>query len=462
MQFNHIVLSMIALGTVFNAHAWQQETGTARTATVKQSLVQFNQSISSADRAAKYQKMSASPFIFYRGTAHLYYQDLAAQSEIAANPYAISAAKTWIQGDMHVQNYGAFHDDENTVVYDLNDFDEAWIASYLYDVYRNAASIALAADELGFSSSQQQAAIKTFSEAYLDAIEDYRDNNAEKSFKVKASNAYGRLDEFLEDAEQSNSRTKELNKWTTDQGSQRYFNISSNPDLAAVSSSHYQTIKTAVESYHFGISSNLAGNSSYFRVLDIAQRLNQGTGSLGTTRYYVLIEGPSSSDSDDILLDVKQQGLPSIFNTLSYSDQSAVLNHFSASQQGCRVVNAQKAMLTDVDDHLGCVTMFANSFSVRERSPWKESFDLTELTSTTRLNKLAEQWGTILATAHARADRDHDSSQVTNNLDASLANIIDGNHSDFNNRVASFGMAYANQVNSDYQAFLSLLNSGQL
>lgn len=461
MQLNRIVLGMFALGATFTANAWQQESGSTRTNAVKQSLVQFNQGISSTDRTAKYQKMAASPFIFYRGTAHLYYQDLAAQSEIANNPYAINTAKTWIQGDMHVQNYGAFHDDENTIVYDLNDFDEAWIASYLYDVYRNAASIALAADELGFSASQQRDAIESFSEAYLDTIEDYRSNNAEKSFKMQEANAYGRLDNFLEDAEDNNSRSKELNKWTVDQGAQRSFQTN-NPDLAAVNSSTYQAIENAIESYHYGISSNLAGNSSYFRVLDIAQRLNQGTGSLGTTRYYVLIEGPSSSDNDDILLDVKQQGLPSIYNTLSTSDRSAVLNHFASNQQGCRVVNAQKAMLTDVDDHLGCVTLSGNSYSVRERSPWKESFDLTELSSTKRLRKLAEQWGIILATDHARADVDYNSSQVSVNFDTTLANAIDGNHSDFNNRVADFGMAYAEQVNRDYQSFLSLLQSGQL
>lgn len=461
MNINRIALSILALSTAFTASAWQQETGSARTNTVKQSLVQFNQTINSTDRAAKYQKMAASPFIFYRGTAHLYYQDLAAQSEIAANPYAINSAKTWIQGDMHVQNYGAFHDDENTIVYDLNDFDEAWIASYLYDVYRNAASIALTADELGFSTSQQRDAINTFSEAYLDAIEDYRDNNNEKPYKVQESNAYGRLDEFLDDTEKSNSRSKALNKWTKDSGSQRYF-LTDNPDLAPVSSSTRYAIKTAIEHYHYNISSKLAGNSSYFRVLDIAQRLNQGTGSLGTTRYYVLIEGPSSSDNDDILLDVKQQGLPSIYHTLSSADQSAVLNHFASNQQGCRVINAQKAMLTDVDDHLGCVTLSGNSYSVRERSPWKESFDLTELSSTTRLHKLAQQWGTLLATDHSRADQDHSNTQVSVNFDAALANVIDGNHNDFNKHVADFGMAYAEQVNRDYQRFLSLLQSGQL
>lgn len=461
MLINRITLGLLALSSAFTANAWQQEDGSSRINAVKQSLVQFNQAISSADRAAKYQKMAVSPFIFYRGTAHLYYQDLADQSEVSANPYAVSAAKTWIQGDMHVQNYGAFHDDENTVVYDLNDFDEAWITSYIYDVYRNAASIALAADELGFSASKQREAIETFSEAYLDAIEDYANSNAEKSFKVKESNAYGRLDEFLDDAENDNSRTKELNKWTQDTGSQRYF-VTNNPDLASVSPSTRQSVESAIESYHYSISSNLAGNSNYFTVLDVAQRLNQGTGSLGTTRFYVLIEGPSSSDSDDILLDVKQQGLPSIYSTLPYAEKSAVLNHFSSSHQGCRVVNAQKAMLTDVDDHLGCAAMLGGSFSIRERSPWKESFDLTELTSTKRLTKLAKQWGTILATDHARADRDHNSSQVSTDFDASLANVIDGNHSDFNNRVANFGMAYAEQVNRDYQSFLNLLQNGQL
>lgn len=40
---------------------------------------------------------------------------------------------------------GTFSDSKGNVIFDTNDFDETWPASYLYDVYRLAASIVLVA-----------------------------------------------------------------------------------------------------------------------------------------------------------------------------------------------------------------------------------------------------------------------------------------------------------------------------
>ncbi len=59
----------------------------------------------------------------------------------------------------------------------------------------------------------------------------------------------------------------------------------------------------------------------------------------------------------------------------------------------------------DTDDHLELSDGF---YSVRERSFTKENLDLTELDSRKRFAKLAQQWGMIIATDHARAMTDFD------------------------------------------------------
>ena len=48
---------------------------------------------------------------------------------------------------------------------------------------------------------------------------------------------------------------------------------------------------------------------------DIHQKLGSGIGSLGKLRYYVLIEGPSTSTSDDVILELKQSA-PSVVATV--------------------------------------------------------------------------------------------------------------------------------------------------
>ena len=451
------ILTAILMASSAAANQWQQQSGNARQSSLQQQLNQQNAAIAAADRQTKYAKMNASAFVFYRGTAHLYYTDLHNQSIITASDFDAADAVTWIQGDLHVQNYGAFDDDEGDIVFDLNDFDEGWVDSYLYDVYRAAASLILVAEEQGFTSTaDQRAFVDAFSEYYLDTLEDYRGNSQEKSAEVTKANAYGRLDEFLEAAEQDNSRSKMLNKWTDDLGSQRYFDLSLD-DLAAPSQSERSALTNAIEQYHHtSVTSGLSGDNSYFKVLDVAKRLNAGTGSLGTTRYYVLIDGASTGDSDDRILDVKMQGLPSVYPYLSAASQANLLGVFPANQQGCRVVEAQKALLTDVDDHLGCVTVDGNSFSVRERSPFKESFDTTVLTSVNRFTKLAEQWGSILATAHARADKDHNSAYVSEQFESVMHDLTDTHHSEFRSEVFDFATSYAEQVKTDFALFQDL------
>ena len=49
----------------------------------------------------------------------------------------------------------------------------------------------------------------------------------------------------------------------------------------------------------------------------MAERLHAGVGSLGVKRYYVLIEGPSTGQSDDRILDVKAQGAPSAWGQIA-------------------------------------------------------------------------------------------------------------------------------------------------
>jgi len=434
------------------------ENGTSRKNLLWSELMSFNGQLPETIRQEKYDKMAVSPFIFYRGTAHQYYSDLDSQNLIAQSVFNSANAISWIQGDLHVQNYGAFDDDKGDIVFDLNDFDEAWVTSYLYDVFRAATSIVLVGRENNvFSDNEIDDFVDAFSESYLDQLDDYCGNNDEKNAKITRSNAYGKLDEFLDDTENDNSRKKMLNKWTHVGSNGRYFDLAYEK-LEAVSSNERTAIIASIDLYKDNISSKLKGDDDYFKVLDVARRVKAGTGSLGTPRYYVLIDGDSKDDDDDRILDVKQQGFPAIFPYMS-QDEIAPLSVLSPGE---RVIIAQKAMLTDVDDHLGALVLFDQSYSVRERSPFKESFDTTILTSQTRFTKLAEQWGAILATAHARADNDYNNDFVESSFENIVHQLTDHKHDEFRNHVLSFANNYANQVQIDYQYFLELLNANSL
>jgi hypothetical protein len=49
----------------------------------------------------------------------------------------------WIQGDLHAENFGTYMDGHGVLIFDVNDFDEAYIGHFTWDVTRFAASLAL-------------------------------------------------------------------------------------------------------------------------------------------------------------------------------------------------------------------------------------------------------------------------------------------------------------------------------
>ncbi len=99
-----------------------------------------------ADPAAfrvKFRKMAGSAFAFYRGgTACLFYNDL--ERERHGGPYLDDrTGRVWIHGDLHAENFGTYMDANGRLVFNVNDFDEAYVGPFTWDLKRFAASVAL-------------------------------------------------------------------------------------------------------------------------------------------------------------------------------------------------------------------------------------------------------------------------------------------------------------------------------
>lgn len=417
----------------------------------------FNAHLSPDDREAKYCKMVVSPFSFYRGTNHLFWHDHAGDPRFDDFGGAPST-RIWLQGDLHARNYGAYDNDEEVVVYDLNDFDETVIADYQWDVWRMAVSLELVADENAvFSAADIDDFLDSFSESYLDTVASYRGNSGELGTIFTKSNSYGLLDDFLIDVEDDNSRTEMLDRWTLLQDGARVFDLALS-DLAPADPAVRAAIADQMPGYVATTAGDLAGIDGYFDIKDVAKRLDAGTGSLGTPRYYVLIEGASGSEDDDRILDVKRQGQPTPYLYLSAGERAQLdavtLNHAE------RTILGYRALVAKADDHLGWMTLSDGVYSVRERSPYKEAFPTDTLDTEVRFGKLAEQWGAILATDHARADKDYRSDIIDYSFDKEVDLRTDGSHSLFRALVREIAHDYAQQVYADYAAFADYVAGG--
>src|SRR5512135_2789714 len=80
--------------------------------------------------ALKLSKMAQNPFVFLRGTCHLFYDNLPDVPALHNTPLA------WNCGDLHFENFGSYKADNRQVYFDVNDFDEAALAPVTWDMSR--------------------------------------------------------------------------------------------------------------------------------------------------------------------------------------------------------------------------------------------------------------------------------------------------------------------------------------
>ena len=121
-----------------------------------------NANLSEEMKELKYDKMMTSPFTFFRANNHLFWEKYAKDERLKKFS---DNNQTWIQGDLHVYNFGIFHNQKNDIIYNINDFDETIIADYQYDLWRFAASVLLACEsETERSDKTQKKIILAFSE----------------------------------------------------------------------------------------------------------------------------------------------------------------------------------------------------------------------------------------------------------------------------------------------------------
>ena len=53
------------------------------------------------------------------------------------------SGRIWVHGDLHVENFGTYLNSDGRLVFDVNDFDEAYLGRFTWDLQRFAASLAL-------------------------------------------------------------------------------------------------------------------------------------------------------------------------------------------------------------------------------------------------------------------------------------------------------------------------------
>ena len=110
--------------------------------------VQLKGDIVRADLRYKHEKMQTSPFAFLRATYWRW-----AETVLDVCPQLQTAPSVLAVGDIHLENFGTWRDDEGRLIWGINDFDEAAEMPFALDLARLATSTLLAHGKAGASAA---------------------------------------------------------------------------------------------------------------------------------------------------------------------------------------------------------------------------------------------------------------------------------------------------------------------
>lgn len=401
--------------------------------------------------ALKYERMTASPFGFFRGAVPVMAYDLSLLKN--------TRLTCQLCGDAHVRNLGAFAAPDGRLVFDINDFDETIPGPFEWDVKRMATSLILAGREAGSKDVRCFEAALVFLESYRTSMLEfsrmpvlemarYQVHRLQSAAPVKgvlhlaerATPAHT-LMTLTEAKEESKPASQQVGKSASKtakkgksakamtEGRERIFK-SSPPVLTRLTGAIAGKVIASLEPYAKSLEPERRGFLAQYRPVDVAFKV-VGTGSVGLRDYCVYMEGNGARDP--LFLQIKEE---------VESGYAPYLKAPRRSHQGERVVMGERAMQLQSDPFLGWTTLEGRDYLVRQLNDHKASIQVTDLRAA-GLMEYSEVCGELLARGHSRSG---DCLELAGYL---------GTAPRFDDAVLKFAEAYANQTEADWKALVA-------
>lgn len=428
--------------------------GTDRESFIVDSLVDAFSDLMAADPEAfrtKFRKMAADPFAFYRGSACLFYADVAASEDRWADE---RTSRVWIQGDLHAANFGTYMDGAGVLIFDVNDFDEAYVGHFTWDLKRFAASVALMCWQKALSDRVITDLIATFLRAYVRQVRWFVDVDDDSSFSLNLLTARGAVLSALQSARLS-TRAEMLNHITVVNEYDRRFRELSG--VVRLDDDERAKVQAAFERYLTTIPKAQRFRGIAYDVKDVISKTGFGIGSAGLPSYTVLIEGFNQALDNDVVLSMKQGNVAAPSRVVDDPEVHAYFEH-----QGHRTAVSQRALQAHADPLLGYTEIDGVGFVVSELSPYEADLDWSELTEPDELSEVIEQLGQAVAKVHCVSDADSDQSLVDFQTEDAIIAVIGDHEDEFVSDIAEFALSYASTVRDDHRHFVEAFREGRI
>jgi uncharacterized protein (DUF2252 family) len=417
-------------------------------------LVEAFEPLIKADPAAfrsKFRKMAADPFAFYRGSACLFYADVVDDEDRWADE---RTSRVWIQGDLHCGNFGTYMDSSGVLVFDVNDYDEAYLGHYTWDLKRLAASLALLGFGKALSDNTIETMIRTVGEAYVERVRGFASGNDDEQFRLTLDTTSGVLHDVLLDA-RMRTRIALLDRTTTIRAQDRIFR--EGPGVRVLDADERKRVEAAFAEYLQTIPSGKLKEATSYRIKDIVGRSGFGIGSAGLPAYNLLIEGATQALENDVVLSMKQGNVAAASRVV---DDQNIRSYFE--HQGHRTAVSQRALQAHADPWLGWCWLDGVGQVVQELSPYETDIEWADLNEPAEIVPLLRFLGQAVAKVHCVSDADSVQSLVRFQTEDAIVSAIGDRDSEFVAELVAFGHGYAAQVRDDHRYFVDAFRNGRI
>ncbi|MFF0476149.1 DUF2252 domain-containing protein [Streptomyces sp. NPDC004284] len=410
-----------------------------------------------ADPAAfrvKFRKMAGSAFAFYRGTACLFYSDL--EQEVHEGPYLDErTGRVWIHGDLHAENFGTYMDANGRLVFNVNDFDEAYVGPFTWDLKRLSASLALIGYAKALSDEQITELVRIYAGAYrerIHALATGAKGDEVPSFTLETAD--GALLGALREA-RALTRFELLDSMTEIRDFERRFSAGSGT-IELDAATRYKVL-AAFDGYLETLPESSLARPDSYRVKDVVGRRGIGIGSAGLPSYNILLEGNSDALENDVVIYMKQAQTPAVSRHVTDPSVRGYFRH-----EGHRTVISQRALQAHADPWLGWTELDGAGQLVAEVSPYAVDLDWSDIDDPQDIAATVADLGRATATMHAAADDSSGHSLVPFSTERAIDAAIAADEEGFAELLVGFAHAYGARARADHQIFVDLFRNGRI
>jgi uncharacterized protein (DUF2252 family) len=402
----------------------------------------------------KFRKMAASPFAFYRGSASLFYADQ--RGDFASDRFLDDrTSRVWIHGDLHAENFGTYMNASGQLVFNVNDFDEAYVGPFSWDLKRFAASVALLGYAKALSDRVIGELVSGFARSYLTELRAIAAGGDDAIGSITLANADGVLRRVLQQA-RLNTRVDLLAEQTTIDNYDRRFSLGDG--VFEVDAASREKVCAAFHAYLGTLPAATARLRPVAATIkDVVLRKGVGIGSAGLPSYNLLLEGHTQALENDVVIYMKQAQVPAVARHI---DDERVRSYFR--HQGHRTAESQRALQAYADPWVGFTELDGVGQLVAEVSPYAADLDWADVNEPEELAGVLTDLGRAVARMHSVADDESSHDLVDYSTEEAIVAAVDADAEGFVRYLVDFAHAYGIRARADHQLFVDLFRNGRL